>query len=60
MFIVVGNVSEAKDQLFKLRKVVTERQSNGVSTYVVDGEGYSAAQLIGLANSVVANGLAIQ
>ena len=55
MFIVVSNVNEAKDQLFKLRKVVSERQSNGARTYVVDGKAYSEAQLIELANSVVAN-----
>jgi hypothetical protein len=60
MFIVVGNVREAKDQLFNLRKVVSQGKSNGVITYVVDGKDYSEAQLIELANSVVADGLAIR
>jgi hypothetical protein len=60
MSIVVSGVSEAKDQLFELRKVVSERKSNGVTAYMVDGQEYSEAQLIKLANSVVANGQAIR
>ena len=37
----------------RLRKVVSERESNGITVYVVDGKDYSEAQLIEMANSVV-------
>jgi hypothetical protein len=53
-FILVDCVGDAKDQLLRLRKTTSERREpTGNIVYMVDGNDYSATELIQLANSVV-------
>ena len=47
---IFSSVNEAKIQLLRLRKVVSETRK---LVYLVDGKEYSDSQLIQLANSIV-------